>query len=151
MLPLAPFLGDGLDFTFKISNDQTSLKVYIRNTSGIAACILDPVWDPMRKSFELVEGVVGKTPPDPITCRLPVPWCRTISIQDGAVAQTSSKFSFYSTQAGLYYGKATFFDPKHVESYRRPEEPVQTVDMRSVRFLLRVYASGKYNLLKIVD
>jgi hypothetical protein len=76
---------------------------------------------------------------------------RTISIQDGAVAQTSTQFSFYSTQAGLYYGKVTFFDPNYAEYYRRAEAPVQPVDMRSVRFLVRVYPSGKYKLLKIVD
>jgi len=151
MLPYLHDPADGLAFTFKISNDQTSLKVYVRNTSGVTACILDPVWDPMRKSFDLVEGVAGKTPPDPIVCPRPVPWCRTISIQDGAVAQTSTQFSFYSTQAGLYYGKATFFDPNFAEYYRHPEAPVQPVDMRSVRFLVRVYPSGKYKLLKIVE
>lgn len=146
-----PIRGDGLEFTFKISNDQTSLKVYVRNTSGIRAAILDPVRDPMRESFELVEAAPGKTPPDRIVCRLPGLYCDSIRIENGAVAQVTSQFSFFDKQPGLYYGKATFFDPRYSACYRQAQEPVQPVDMRSVRFLVRVYSSGKYKLLKIVD
>ncbi len=151
MLPYLPEPADGLEFSFKISNDQTSLKVYVRNTSGIRATILNPIVDPMRQQFELVEPARGKTPPDPIMCRLPSMYCASTRIENGAVGVFTRRFSFYDTRAGLYYGKATFFDPKFAESYRRPEEPVQPVDMRSVRFLVRVYPSGKYKLLKVID
>lgn len=146
-----PEPADGLDFSFKISNDQTRLKVYIRNSSGVTARILNPLSDPLHESFEIIEPDNGITPRDPIACRLPVPWCPTLKIENGAVVETSTSFAFYSTQAGLYYGKATFFDPKFADHYRQPQEPVQPVDMRSLRFLVRVYPSGKYKLLKIVD
>lgn len=151
MLPYLPEPADGLEFSFKISNDRTSLKVYVRNTSGIRVTILDPVRDPMHETLELIEAAPGKTPNLPTFCGIPGLSCDTIRIENGAVAQVSQRFRFDNTQAGLYYGKATFFDPKHAENYRRPQEPVQPVDMRSVRFLVRVYPSGKYKLLKIVD
>ncbi len=151
MFPYPPEPGDGLDFTFKISNDRTKLKIYVRNTASKPARILNPVGDPCEQQFKLVKVGPGKSVSGMIYCFPSSEYGSSLQIAANNVAQLSKGFNFIGSKPGTYSGKLTFFDPISKNLWRPTREPVQPVDMRSVKFLVRVYPSGKYKLLEILD
>ena len=151
MLPYLPEPADGLEFSFKISNDRTKLKVFVRNTSAKTVSIMSPVEDPMEQEFKLLKQSRRKPVSGIISCFPTSKFCSSLQIASRDVEESYTGFGFIGQKPGTYSGKLTFYNPASQQYWRPTEEPVQPVDMRSVRFLVRVYPSGKYKLLKIVD